>query len=55
VVGQFTSKKRLFQELARSPRRPTALSGATAIDGLQERETLGPTGVGMALPAACPA
>jgi PTS system nitrogen regulatory IIA component len=54
VVGQFTSKKRLFQELGEIAAQAYGLSGAQAIDGLQERETLGPTGVGhgVALPHA---
>jgi PTS system nitrogen regulatory IIA component len=46
VVGQFTSKKRLFQELGEIAAQAYGLSGAAAIDGLQERESLGPTGVG---------
>mgnify|MGYP003433456850 CR=1 FL=1 len=44
VVGQFTSKKRLFQELGEIAAQAYGMSGAVAIDGLQERETLGPTG-----------
>lgn len=54
VVGQFTSKKRLFQELGEIAAQAYGLSAAVAIDGLQERETLGPTGVGhgVALPHA---
>lgn len=54
VVGQFTSKKRLFQELGEIAAQAYGLSAAIAIDGLQERETLGPTGVGhgVALPHA---
>lgn len=54
VVGQFTSKKRLFQELGEIAAQAYGLSSATAIDGLQEREALGPTGVGhgIALPHA---
>lgn len=54
VVGQFTSKKRLFQELGEIASQAYGLSAAVAIDGLQERETLGPTGVGhgIALPHA---
>jgi PTS system nitrogen regulatory IIA component len=54
VVGQFTSKKRLFQELGEIAAQAYGLSSALAIDGLQERETLGPTGVGhgIALPHA---
>ena len=46
VVGQFTSKKRLFQELGEIASQAYGLSGAAAIEGLQERESLGPTGVG---------
>ncbi len=54
VLGQLTSKKRLFQELGEIAAQAYGLSGAMAIDGLQERETLGPTGVGhgIALPHA---
>ena len=54
MVGQFTSKKRLFQELGEIASQAYGLSGAAAIDGLQERESLGPTGVGpgIALPQA---
>lgn len=54
VVGQLTSKKRLFQELGEIVSATYGLSAATAIDGLQERESLGPTGVGhgIALPHA---
>jgi len=54
VVGQLTSKKRLFQELGELAASAYGLSAATAIDGLQERESLGPTGVGhgIALPHA---
>jgi PTS system nitrogen regulatory IIA component len=54
VVGQFTSKKRLFQELGEMAAQTYGLSAAVAIDSLQERETLGPTGVGhgIALPHA---
>ena len=54
VVGQFTSKKRLFQELGEIAAQAYSMSAAVAIDGLQERETLGPTGVGhgVALPHA---
>ncbi|MFN3575985.1 MAG: PTS sugar transporter subunit IIA [Tabrizicola sp.] len=54
VVGQFTSKKRLFQELGEIAAHAYGLNGAAAIEGLQERETLGPTGVGhgIALPHA---
>ncbi len=54
VVGQLTSKKRLFQELGEMVYASYGLSAATAVDGLQERESLGPTGVGhgIALPHA---
>lgn len=54
VLGQLTSKKRLFQELGEIAAQAHGLSAAVAIDGLQERETLGPTGVGhgVALPHA---
>ena len=54
VVGQLTSKKRLFQELGELAAQAYGMSGAVAIDGLQERESLGPTGVGhgIALPHA---
>jgi PTS system nitrogen regulatory IIA component len=54
VLGQLTSKKRLFQELADIAAQAYGLSAATAVDGLQERESLGPTGVGhgIALPHA---
>lgn len=54
VVGQMTSKKRLFQELGEMVAASYGLSAAIAIDGLQERESLGPTGVGhgIALPHA---
>jgi len=54
VVGQLTSKKRLFQELGEMAAQAYGLTAAVAIDGLQERESLGPTGVGhgIALPHA---
>ena len=54
VVGQLTSKKRLFQELGEVAAQAYGLNAALAIDGLQERESLGPTGVGhgIALPHA---
>jgi PTS system nitrogen regulatory IIA component len=54
VMGHISSKKRLFQELGELASQAHGLSGASAIDGLQERETLGPTGVGngIALPHA---
>ncbi len=54
VVGQLTSKKRVFQELGDMVAQAWKLDAATAVDGLQERESLGPTGVGhgIALPHA---
>jgi PTS system nitrogen regulatory IIA component len=54
VVSQLTSKKRLFQELGEIAAQNYGLQAAVAIDGLQERESLGPTGVGhgIALPHA---
>ena len=54
VVSQMTSKKRLFQELGEIAAQAYKLNAAVAIDGLQERESLGPTGVGhgIALPHA---
>ena len=54
VVSQFTSKKRLFQELGEIAQSAWGIPADPAVDGLQERETLGPTGVGhgIALPHA---
>lgn len=54
VVGQITSKKRLFQELGEMVSTSYGLTAGIAVDGLQERESLGPTGVGhgIALPHA---
>ncbi|MDO8884339.1 MAG: PTS sugar transporter subunit IIA [Pseudotabrizicola sp.] len=54
VVGQITSKKRLFQELGEMVAANYGLTAGIAVDGLQERESLGPTGVGhgIALPHA---
>lgn len=54
VVGQLTSKKRLFHEVGEMVAACYGLSSAVAVDGLQERESLGPTGVGhgIALPHA---
>lgn len=54
VVGQLTGKKRLFQELGEIAASAYGLNAAAATDGLQERESLGPTGVGhgIALPHA---
>jgi PTS system nitrogen regulatory IIA component len=54
IIGQLTSKKRLFQELGEIAAQAYGVNAAVAIDGLQERESLGPTGVGhgIALPHA---
>ena len=54
VVGQLTGKKRLFQELGEVAAQAYGILAAEAVDGLQEREMLGPTGVGhgIALPHA---
>lgn len=54
VMTHLSSKKRLFQELGELAAQAHHLNASIAIDGLQERETLGPTGVGngIALPHA---
>ncbi|WP_114966576.1 PTS sugar transporter subunit IIA [Alkalilacustris brevis] len=54
VVGHLTSKKRLFQDLADVASSLYGLDASEAVDSLQERESLGPTGVGhgIALPHA---
>jgi PTS system nitrogen regulatory IIA component len=54
VVGQLTGKKRLFQELGEIAAQAYGLNASFATDRLQERESLGPTGVGhgIALPHA---
>lgn len=53
-LGQVTSKKRLFQELADLAQAEYKLNSSEVLDALQERESLGPTGVGqgVALPHA---
>ena len=53
-IGQLTGKKRLFQELGEIAAQAYGLSASVATDGLQERESLGATGVGhgIALPHA---
>lgn len=53
-LGQLTSKKRLFQELAELANAEYGLNASEVLDALQERESLGPTGVGqgVALPHA---
>ena len=52
--AQATSKKRLFQELAELAQAEYGLNATEVLDALQERESLGPTGVGqgVALPHA---
>ncbi|HHC30114.1 MAG TPA: PTS lactose transporter subunit IIC, partial [Rhodobacterales bacterium] len=54
VVATLSSKKRLFQELGELFSSAYGLDGADVVSALQERETLGPTGVGhgVALPHA---
>jgi PTS system nitrogen regulatory IIA component len=54
VIGQAASKKRLFHDLAEIAASAHGIDAAMAVDGLQERESLGPTGVGngIALPHA---
>lgn len=54
VVAQMTSKKRLLQELGEVAAQVYGLKPQDAVAALQERETLGPTGVGhgVALPHA---
>jgi PTS system nitrogen regulatory IIA component len=54
VVSTLTSKKRLFQDLGELAAAVHELDPSVAADALQERETLGPTGVGqgVALPHA---
>lgn len=54
VVAHVTSKKRLFQDLADIASSVYGLDAVAAVDALQERENLGPTGVGhgVALPHA---
>ena len=54
TMSQITSKKRLFQEIAEQARAVYGVDAAQTLDALQERETLGPTGVGhgVALPHA---
>lgn len=54
VVGSATSKKRLLQTLGDVAQSVYGLKADLAIEALQERESLGPTGVGhgVALPHA---
>ena len=52
--AQVSSKKRLFHDLAEMAAQAYGLNAATTLDALQERESLGATGVGhgVALPHA---
>jgi PTS system nitrogen regulatory IIA component len=54
VIGSMTSKKRLFQELSEIAGSTWSLASGDIFDALQDRESLGPTGVGhgVALPHA---
>lgn len=54
AMGKLTSKKRLFQNLGSIAASAYGLSENITVDALQERESLGPTGVGhgVALPHA---
>lgn len=54
TLAQTTSKKRLFQDIAELARSVYGVDAAQTLDSLQERESLGPTGVGngVALPHA---
>ncbi|WP_339108937.1 PTS sugar transporter subunit IIA [Thioclava sp. GXIMD4216] len=54
AVVNVASKKRLFQDLADIAAQAYGLDAAIIVDALQERESLGPTGVGhgVALPHA---
>jgi PTS system nitrogen regulatory IIA component len=54
VVSSLSSKKRLFHDLGEVAESIYGISASQAIDSLQERESLGPTGVGhgVALPHA---
>ena len=53
-VSSISSKKRLFQELADMAASSSGLTSTEVFEALQERENLGPTGVGqgVALPHA---
>jgi len=54
VLGSVTSKKRLFQELGEIAAQTLPVTPEAVVDALQDRESLGPTGVGhgVALPHA---
>jgi nitrogen PTS system EIIA component len=45
-IASATSKKRLFQTIGEAAKTVYGLDADTVIGALQERETLGPTGVG---------
>lgn len=54
ISSTFTSKKRLFQELGEVSASVYGANANAVVEALQDRETLGPTGVGegIALPHA---
>lgn len=54
ILPSVTSKKRLFQELSETLESVHGVPAGNALNALQERESLGPTGVGhgIALPHA---
>jgi PTS system nitrogen regulatory IIA component len=54
LISQVSSKKRLFHDLGELAEDAMGLCAATVIEALQDREALGPTGVGhgVALPHA---
>jgi PTS system nitrogen regulatory IIA component len=54
VFGQISSKKRMFADLGEVAHTVYGLDVSATVDALQERESLGPTGVGhgVALPHA---
>ncbi|MDJ1009543.1 MAG: PTS sugar transporter subunit IIA [Paracoccaceae bacterium] len=54
IASTFSSKKRLFQEIGDLAASAYEVGGRTVVEALQDRESLGPTGVGggIALPHA---
>lgn len=54
VIGRLSSKKRLLQELSETAASCYGICPKTAMEALQDREGIGPTGVGggVALPHA---
>jgi len=54
VVGSVTSKKRLMRDICETAHAAYGISVEAAIEALQDRESIGPTGVGngVALPHA---